>query len=125
MALALLSAATQAGAQVASAASAALPFKPEQAAELPGAGQWLIAMLICALALGLALFWLRRRFGTGQAAWPGAGIKRELQVLERCQLGPQHQLVLLRCGERRLLLSIHPRGSELLRDELLDKDGQP
>lgn len=97
---------------VVAAASAALPFKPADDA-LPSGSQWGLAIVLCVAALAVAVLALRRR--GGQAVWRRTG--GTLQVLESRALSPQSQLVVVRYGERQLLLCVGPAGAQCLRDD--------
>ncbi len=91
-----------------------IPFKAPAADAGPSLAQWSWAVLVCGLALGLALWWLRRR-----GSWPTAtaGSARPLQVLQREPLGPGSQLLVVRYGQRQLLLLQGPQGASCIKDE--------
>lgn len=67
----------------------------------------LVLGLLCA-----ALWLLRRRSGT-PFTFPRGGA-RQIEVLERSVLGPQHSLVLIRAGRKQLLLSTSPSSCALI-----------
>jgi flagellar biogenesis protein FliO len=66
--------------------------------------------------LGLALFWMRR---TGMARFNFGSIKpantrdREMQVLERVPVTPQHSLLLVRVNESKMLICFSPAGASV------------
>ena len=66
--------------------------------------------------LGLALFWLRRM---GMAKFAFASMKpavkgnREMQVLERVPVTPQHSLLLVRVNESKMLICFSPAGASV------------
>jgi flagellar biosynthesis protein FliP len=66
--------------------------------------------------LAIAVFLLKRIQGAGA----GTGVSVPLQVLKRISIGPKQGVVLLRVGERVLVLSTHDKGSQLL-TELTDE----
>lgn len=83
-----------------------------------------LAFLLCAgLAVAAAAF-LRWRTGRGAPSpfWlqmaRGAGDgRRELELLERLSLSPTAQLLVVRWGEKKLLILASPAGAQLLGDE--------
>jgi hypothetical protein len=95
-----------------SASAVALPFKPAEDPGLPSGPQWGLALVLCAMALGAALYLLRRRGGL-------------LDVVESRALGPQAQLHIVRYGGRQLLLSVGPTGTQCLRDDPIDAGATP
>lgn len=97
------------------AASAPLPFKAAADAAIPSASQWAMAMLLCGLALVLALWMLRRR-AAASLAWPRGRLVR-VEILESRAVTPQHQLVVARYAGRQLLLGVGPTGIQCLRDD--------
>jgi flagellar biogenesis protein FliO len=100
-------------------ASAAIPFKPAQDSSLPTGPQWGLAIVLCAAALGIALYVLRRR-GRVPLAW-----KRQtglLNVLESRMLSAHVQLHVVRYGDRQLLLSVGPAGTQCLRDDPVNEE---
>ena len=114
VALSPLAAGAASEAPSAPASAAALVFKPEAATELPGASQWLMALLLCAVLLA-GLLWLLRRHGTAAPLLRApAGAARQLQLLERLPLAPGTQLLAVRDGERRLLILLGPTGAQCL-----------
>ncbi len=95
-------------------ASASIPFKPAEDTNLPSGPQWGLAFVLCAAALGVTLYALRRR-GHGAVAW-----KRQqglLTVVETRALTAQVQLHVVHYGGRQLLLSVGPTGTQCLRDD--------
>lgn len=98
----------------------ALAFRPEADAGLPGVSQWLVAVLVCALALALAIGFLRRRGHT--LPW-GAQPGRLITVLERQAVTPQLTLIATQYGNRRLLIAVGPTAIQCLRDEPLHAAG--
>lgn len=105
------------------ASAPALAFKPETDAALPGASQWTLAILVCAAALAVALWWLRRRGHAAALPWAQPPAGRLITVLERTAVSPQVSLVAARYGSRRLLLAVGPAGAQCLRDEPLAEPG--
>lgn len=97
------------------ASAVALPFRPASEAEL-STGASLALTSLLALALLAVAFLLSKRRGLA-APWRRAGRAGQLDVIERRALTPQTQLVVARYGTRRLLLSVGPGGTQLLRDD--------
>lgn len=65
--------------------------------------------------LWLALWWLKRKGAiTGHLRLHEA--PREINVIQRVALTPQHSLHLIRLRERDLLIAAHPGGLTVLRD---------
>ena len=96
--------------------ASAIPFRAPDEASLPlGAtgAPWLLLVLL--LAIGAWVI-LKRKLRPWQRQ-PG-----QLEVNERCSLTSTTQLVVARYAGRRLLLSVGPAGTQLLRD---DADGAP
>jgi len=83
--------------------------------------QILAVLLVFALLIGtLAL--LRRR-GIAQFSAPLGGVaakSRQMRVIERLPLGPQHALVLVSVGDSTLLIGLSPSGCNRL-DFLAEK----
>jgi flagellar biogenesis protein FliO len=98
----------------ATTASAVIPFKPAEDPGLPSASQWGLALVLCAAALGALLYLLHRR-GKATVGWKRPG--GMLDVVERRTLTAQVQLQVVRYGERQLLLSVGPAGTQCLRDD--------
>jgi flagellar biogenesis protein FliO len=67
-----------------------------------------VAVLGC---LALALYWARRK---GLTQFAGRSPAKEVQVVERVALTPQHSLFVVRAGGERLLLGVSPAGCQLL-----------
>ena len=110
------------GTPQATAASAVIPFKPEEDPTLPSGPQWGLAILLCVAALGAALLVLRRRGGNA------IGWKRQsglLDVVESRALNAQVQLNVVRYRGRQLLLSVGPAGTQCLRDDPVDEGATP
>ena len=103
------------------AASAALPFKAAADTALPGASQWALALVLCCLALGVALWLLRRRSAIA-AGWPRGRVAL-VEVLETRLVAPQTHLVVARYCGRQLLLSVGPAGTQCLRDDAAAAQG--
>ena len=74
--------------------------------------QMMAVALVLALLAG-SLWWLRRR-GFAGVALAKRGGERRMECLERLPLGPQHTLLLVRVGDRELLLASSPSGVGLL-----------
>jgi flagellar biogenesis protein FliO len=104
------------------AASAALPFKAATDTTLPGGSQWGLAVVLCCLALAAAL-WLLRRHGAASGTNWRRGRGAMVEVLETRLVAPQTQLVVARYGERQLLLSVGPAGTQCLRDDAVVPEG--
>jgi flagellar biogenesis protein FliO len=102
-----------------SASAVALPFKPAEDPGLPSG----LALVLCAMALGAALYLLRRRGGKLAVGWKRQG--GLLDVVESRALGPQAQLHIVRYGGRQLLLSVGPTGTQCLRDDPIDAGATP
>jgi flagellar biosynthetic protein FliO len=75
--------------------------------------QLLAVTFVLALAVA-AVWWLRRanpvRFGS-RGSERG---RRQLEMVERLPLGPQHSLCLVRCGDKALVVGLHAGGCTLL-----------
>lgn len=75
------------------------------------------AVLLVMLLLGGVLFLLKRR---GAAAFRIPRLSRmssgarELEVIDRVTLGPQHALHLVRVGDRRVLVATAPSSCQVL-----------
>ncbi|MBM3774749.1 MAG: flagellar biosynthetic protein FliO [Acidobacteria bacterium] len=68
-------------------------------------------LLVLALLAG-TLWWLRRR---GPAHFARAAKRgRQLELVDRLPLGPQHSLHLVRIADRALLVAVSPSGCRLL-----------
>lgn len=102
----------------AAASAVAIPFKPAEDAGLPSGPQWGLALILCAMALGAALYLLHRRGGKMTAGWKRQG--GLLDVVESRALSPQAQLHVVRYGGRQLLLSVGPAGTQCLRDDAME-----
>jgi len=63
--------------------------------------------------LGATLWWLRRR-GWAAAVAGRKRARRQLELVERLALGPQHSLHLVRLGEATLLVAAWPTGCRLI-----------
>lgn len=95
------------------APSASIPFRPSDDVSLPsGAPTALLSILTLALLAGALVLLKRRVLSTRRRGEP-----QLLEVSERCALTPNTQLVVTRYAGRRLLLSVGPTGTELLRDD--------
>ena len=108
----------------ATAASTAIPFKPQEDPALPSAPQWGLAIVLCAAALGVALWVLRQRGARGAAPWKRQG-EALLHVVESRALNAQVQLSVVRYGRRQLLLSVGPSGTQCLRDDPCAEEASP
>jgi len=111
--------ATATGADGASAVAGTitpLHFKRPADEAVPGAGQWIGAVLVCTAVLAIALVWLRRRgLALGALRASGGGTRR-LEVLERLALDPQTRLTVLRYEDRQLLIAHGPAGVSCVHD---------
>lgn len=77
-----------------------------------------LTMVAALILTGAALAWV------GAWLWPapGAGIarfgarprQRQLQSIERLPLTPNHSLHLVKFGDRRLLVAVHPHGCSVI-----------
>lgn len=103
------------------AAGAALPFKAAADTALPSGSQWGLAVVLCCLALVAALWLLRRRGSVSRHLRRGRGAM--VEVLETRLVAPQTQLVVARYGDRQLLLSVGPAGTQCLRDDAVTAEG--
>lgn len=77
--------------------------------------QILAVLLVLALLLGTLT--LLRRKGIAQFSTPLAGMaakSRQMRVIERLALGPQHSLVLVSVGNSTLLIGLSPSGCNKL-----------
>ncbi len=99
----------------AAASAVALPFRPASEADLP-TGTSLALTSVLALALLAVAYLLAKRRGL-VTPWQRGSSTGQLEVIERRALTPQTQLVVARYGARRLLLSVGPSGTQLLRDD--------
>lgn len=70
-----------------------------------------VAGVLCLLAA--TLWWLRRR-GMVRVFPAGKPSARQMECLERLQLGPQHTLHLVRLGDTALLVASSPGGCALV-----------
>jgi len=111
-AVGLVLAAASAHAQA--SAPAAIPFRSANDGVGPAPGQWLLAVLACAMVLGVAIV-LLRRFGTRLKVMPSTG--KRVRVIERTGVANGVQLVVVEYESRRLLLSVSPTGATCLRDD--------
>jgi flagellar biosynthetic protein FliO len=75
--------------------------------------QQMMAVALVLALLGGSLWWLRRRGFAGLTV-ARRGADRRMECLERLPLGPQHTLLLVRVGEKELLLASSPAGCLLL-----------
>lgn len=73
-----------------------------------------VAITFVLLLLWGALWFLKRRGGMGRLR--AAPVSRELQLLERLPLTPNHALHLVRFRERDILVAVHPGGVTLISD---------
>ncbi len=75
----------------------------------------MLAVALVAALLAGTLLWLRRK-GFAGAAGRLLGVRRprQLEMLDRLSLTPQHSLHLVRLGNRTLLLGRSPSGLALL-----------
>ncbi len=72
------------------------------------------AIILVMALLGGALFLLKKR-GAASFRLPGISVgTRQLEVVERVSLGPQHALHLVRMGERRVLIATGPASCQVL-----------
>jgi flagellar biosynthetic protein FliO len=91
------------------------PASNEQALKpAPRASKFPITSVLSGLAVVLGILagvtWLARRPQRG-----GSGLPSEvLQVLGRCELAPRQSAVLVRCGQRVLLVGLSPQGARTL-----------
>jgi len=109
----------------ATTASAAIPFKPAEDTSLPTGSQWGLALVLCAVALGAALYLLHRRGGKAFIGWKLAG-DNLLNLVESRALSPQVQLHVVRYRGRQLLLSVSNAGTQCLSDDPIEEgEGQP
>lgn len=91
--------------------AASIPFRPAEDGGLAPAGSsasWFLLILLLLIAAALLL---KRRLR------PGPHRTGLLEVTERCALTSGTQLVVTRYAGRRLLLSVGPAGTQLLRDD--------
>ncbi len=78
-----------------------------------------VAAIILVLGLlGLVLFLLRKKGALGLKL-PSMGGPRQMQVVERIALGPQHALHLVRVGGRSMVIATAPSSCQLISDEAL------
>ena len=68
-----------------------------------------LALLLLAAAAAQRRGWVRLNWRSDSE-----GSRRPLEILDRIQLTPQHQLHLLRTEGRTLLIATHPRGVEVV-----------
>ena len=90
-----------------------------------------LAFLLCAGLAAAAIAFMRWRTGQGAPGpfWlqmtRGAGDgQRELELVERLSLSPTTQLVVVRWGERKLLILSSPRGAHVVGDKPGDLEGE-
>lgn len=96
------------------APAAGIPFRPAEEAGLPVGASGASWFILVPLLLGAAGLLFKRRL------LPRQHRAELLEVMERCVLTTGTQLVVTRYAGRRLLLSVGPAGTQLLRD---DPDG--
>jgi flagellar biogenesis protein FliO len=75
------------------------------------------AITLVFLLLWVCLWWLKRRgIATlgGRLRQPDG--RRDLELLQRLNLTPQHSLQLVRIKDRSLLVAVHPAGVTVLRE---------
>jgi flagellar biosynthetic protein FliO len=75
--------------------------------------------------LGATLYFLRRNgvaSFSGGAAFRSQSKERQMRVVERMALGPQHTLHLVRVGERMILISTAPGSCQLIDSAVSAKD---
>lgn len=95
-----------------------IPFKTDQSAELPGASQWLLAVLGCVILLAVLLKVVRHLGGRQTWNWrAGVGKQSAVAVLERTQLTANSQLVVARYRDRELLMVVGQNFATCIRDE--------
>ena len=77
--------------------------------------QQALGVLFVLALLGATLWWLRRK-GVAQFALkaPALGKRRNMQVIERMALTPQHSLHLVRVAEKTMLIAASPSGCSIL-----------
>ena len=63
--------------------------------------------------LGLLLWLNKRGFATSATFSGGAGRPRELAVIDRVIVAPQHTLLLVEVSKKRMLVCISPAGSQI------------
>jgi flagellar biosynthetic protein FliO len=74
-----------------------------------------LAVLTVLGMLGGALWWLRRRGYAQFAGKPRSGAKgRNMRVIERLPLTPQHSLHLVRVADRTIIVAASPGGCSIL-----------
>jgi flagellar biogenesis protein FliO len=74
-----------------------------------------IAAILLVMALLAAVLVLLKRRGAAVFRLPGvSGSTRRLEVVERVSLGPQHALILVRAGQRTLLVGTAPNSCQIL-----------
>ncbi len=87
--------------------------------------QPILAVLFVLALLGGTLYWLRAK---GLARFSGNGIIRQsskqMQVLERVSLTPQHSLHLVSIGGRTLLVAVSPGGCTVIEGATGENPGQ-
>ena len=75
---------------------------------------------LCAIAGVLLLLWLtagwlrRKGYATAWSQLPSSGTPKDLEVLQRLLLTPQHSLQLVRARQQVLLVGLHPAGFTIL-----------
>jgi hypothetical protein len=112
LAATLCASAAEAPAAVASAASAAMPipYRSADAGTADLATRSVLALVVCALAGGLAIYFLRGRMqGLGK---PGQA--RRVSVTQVQRITPKHSTVLLRWDDEELLVVIGEGHASLL-----------
>lgn len=72
------------------------------------------AITFVLVLLWAALWWLKRT-GTVTGRLRLHDVKREMEIVERLALTPQHSLHLVRMKERSLLVAVHPGGVTVIR----------
>jgi flagellar biogenesis protein FliO len=73
------------------------------------------AITFVLVLLWLGLWWLKRK-GSVTGRLRLREPEREMEVVQRLTLSPQHSLHLVRMKERSLLVAVHPGGLSVLRE---------
>jgi flagellar biogenesis protein FliO len=80
-----------------------------------------IGAVVFVLLLLLGMLWVLSRRGLVGTMLPFSRSSGRLEVLDRLQVTPHATLVLVRCDERTVLLSVHASGSTVIRVEETSK----
>ncbi|HKC03553.1 MAG TPA: flagellar biosynthetic protein FliO [Sphingomicrobium sp.] len=81
-----------------------------------------LALLFCLLIAGLAVFFLRQRYGGRSPSFlvRMKSSPSRIRVVESRRIGPQSDVTIVECDDREFLLLLSPGGPALLRERPLE-----